>query len=74
MVKCLICGGPHNMAEHYAQQKNVTPEPKEDKTVTKSVTKTVTKNDKDRVYAWRENNRDRYNEKQRELMRKRAKA
>jgi len=71
MVKCVICGGPHNMTEHYAQQeeaKDVTPESKEDKTVTKS----VTKNDKDRVYAWRKNNRNRYNEKQRELMRKRA--
>jgi len=41
-------------------------------TVTKSDKKPVTKSDKDRVYAWRKKNRAKYNEKQKELMKKRA--
>jgi len=55
---------------------NVTKRPIVTKAVTKKadlpVTKPVTKSDKGRVYAWREKNRARYNETQRELMRKRA--
>ena len=56
--------------------KSVTKRPVVTKSVTKTsdlpVTKSVTKSDKGRVYAWREKNRARYNEKQKELMRKRT--
>ena len=79
--------GCKNQSEHYTRLKGVTnrpkppvttPEsvtkrPKEAVSTEKSVTKSVTKSDKDRVKAWREKNRAKYNEKQKELMRKRVK-
>jgi len=52
---------------------SVTKRPKEAVSTEKSVTKSVTKSDKDRVKAWRKKNRAKYNEKQKELMRKRVK-
>jgi len=80
-MKCPIpgCEKAHkNQFEHYSEARGVNLVTEKPLPVTKSVTKPlvtkqqpVTKSDKDRVYTWRAKNRDRYNESQRELMRKR---
>ena len=83
-IKCTICGGPHNNTGHYAEANNVRKIPCVTKPVTKSLLKEAViikptkypvtkpllkaKVNKDRTYSWREKNRAKYNEYQRELM------
>ena len=52
--------------------RSVPNRPKKAVSTESPVTKSITKSDKDRVYAWRKKNRAKYNEKQKELMKKRA--
>ena len=74
--------GCKNQREHFNDPKRVDVTKSVPKSISKevlravttdsNVTKSVTKSDKDRVYAWRKKNRAKYNEKQKELMKKRA--
>ena len=77
---CSICKELGHWAGDCTKGKAVTKEPVVTKTspivtksVTKSVTKDVTKSEVNRVLAWREKNKERYNEYMREFYRKRVK-